>query len=293
MGINEIEQFFKGEEGLDNPECKLEASNTESTKAEYVTKKPVYIMPGESVSYNPDIEYPVMIGSTEGTGPNNYMGNGGNGSTGKFPKTYPEAGTGIEYMTRIPAPEFKPIYTVSGGMLTGKAILDEIKAGRIMMSPFDETKINPNSYNLTLNNTLLMYKDDVLDYKKENPTSKVIIPDSGLILYPGKLYLGSTNEETYTNHYIPVLNGRSSIGRLGITIHITAGFGDIGWKGKWTLEISVVKKVKVYPNMEICQQSWFVPAGDTDIQYAGRYQNQEEVTASRSNLDKHIYTMGE
>lgn len=175
------------------------------------------------------------------------------------------------------------------GMLTGSQILDEINAGTISINPFDKSKINPNSYNLTLNNTLLVYRDKVIDFKKDNPVDRIIIPESGLVLQPGVLYIGRTNEECWTDSFIPVLNGRSSIGRLGICVHVTAGFGDIGWKGTWTLEITAAKPVKIYPNIEFCQVSYFTPYGSTDIQYDGRYQNQVEPTASKSSLKKKVY----
>lgn len=176
-----------------------------------------------------------------------------------------------------------------GGMLTGSQILEEIERGHIKITPFDKTKINPNSYNLTLNNTLLVYDNHILDFKAKNNTNKIIIPESGLILKPDTLYIGRTNERCWTDRFIPLLNGRSSIGRLGICIHITAGFGDIGWDGTWTLEITAVQPVKIYPNIEFCQVSYITPYGDTDIQYNGRYQGQIEPTASRSNLDKKVY----
>lgn len=175
------------------------------------------------------------------------------------------------------------------GMLTGKQILEEIDDGNISITPFDKTKINPNSYNLTLNPDLLVYDEDILDFKKANKTKKIRIPESGLILQPNTLYIGRTNERCKTNCFIPLLNGRSSIGRLGICVHITAGFGDIGFDGTWTLEITVVKPVKVYPNIEICQVSYLTPYGEYDMQYDGRYQGQIDATASRSNIDKKVY----
>lgn len=176
-----------------------------------------------------------------------------------------------------------------GGMLTGSQILKEIERGHIKINPFDESRINPNSYNLTLNNTLLVYENKVLDFKKKNETNRIIIPSSGLVLKPDTLYIGRTNERCWTDRFIPLLNGRSSIGRLGICIHITAGFGDIGWDGTWTLEITAVQPVKIYPDIEFCQVSYMTPYGDTDIQYDGRYQGQIDPTASRSSLEKKVY----
>ena len=186
-------------------------------------------------------------------------------------------------------PDPKCIELYTGGMLTGSKILEEINAGHIRITPFDKSKINPNSYNLTLNKTLLVYQDKIIDFKKENPTNKIIIPESGLVLKPNTLYIGRTNERCWTDRYIPQLDGRSSIGRLGITIHVTAGYGDIGWDGTWTLEIMAIHPVRIYPNIEFCQISYHTPYGKTDIQYEGRYQGQIDPTASRSSLDKKVY----
>ena len=176
-----------------------------------------------------------------------------------------------------------------GGMLTGDKIREEVENGHIEITPFDKRRINTNSYNLTMNKLLLTYNDEIIDFKKKNPTKKIYIPENGLVLQPNVLYIGRTNEECWTDKYIPMLNGRSSIGRLGICVHVTAGFGDIGWRGTWTLEITAVKPVRIYPDIEFCQVSYFTPYGDTDIQYDGRYQNQVDPTASKSNLNKKVY----
>lgn len=176
-----------------------------------------------------------------------------------------------------------------GGMLTGSQILKEIKEGNISIDPFDPTRINPNSYNLTLNKNLLVYHDSIIDFKKDNPMDRIIIPDSGLVLKPNTLYIGRTNEICSTSKFIPMINGRSSIGRLGISVHITAGFGDIGWKGTWTLEIIASKFVRIYPDIEFCQVCYFTTYGDTGIQYQGRYQGQIDPTSSRSYMNKKVY----
>ncbi len=130
-----------------------------------------------------------------------------------------------------------------------------------------------------------------LDMKKENETIEMTIPEEGLVLYPGVLYIGRTVERTWTNKFIPMINGRSSGGRLGISIHICAGFGDIGFDGTWTLEITVVEPIRIYPNTEIAQVCFFKPCGKilTKDLYRGRYFGQEDATASRFHLKKHIY----
>lgn len=144
----------------------------------------------------------------------------------------------------------------------------------IFIVPFDESRLNPNSYNLTLAPELAVYDEYVLDMKKENKLKKLItIPESGYILEPNKLYLGRTEEYTKTNSFVPMLEGRSSIGRLGLFIHVTAGFGDVGFAGFWTLEMHCIQPVKIYPHVEICQIYYHTVLGDTDINYEhGKYQ---------------------
>ncbi len=141
----------------------------------------------------------------------------------------------------------------------------------IFIEPFDEKKINPNSYNLTLHNELLVYENDKLDMKKPNSTSQIDIPEDGLWLEPGKLYLGRTCEFTKTDKYVPMLEGRSSTGRLGLFIHVTAGFGDIGFEGYWTLEIFCVQPIKIYPNVDICQIYYHNIEGDYELYNSGKY----------------------
>lgn len=165
-------------------------------------------------------------------------------------------------------------------ILSGKEIIRRHKIGDIKITDFDPNKVNPNSYNLRLHNTLLVYKDDVLDMKKRNEVEELIIPEEGLLLEPGKLYLGRTVEFTETNNLVPMLEGRSSIGRLGLFIHVTAGFGDIGHANYWTLEIQCVQPIRIYPNVEICQIYYHTLEGDTSITYEGKYQNTGKIQES-------------
>ena len=150
----------------------------------------------------------------------------------------------------------------------------------IIINPFDENKINPNSYNLTLHNELMVYDKTPLDMKKDNPASKIIIPEDGLLLDSRKLYLGRTVEYTETHNLVPMLEGRSSIGRLGLFVHVTAGFGDVGFKGYWTLEIFCVQPIKIYPSVEICQIFYHSVEGDYDPYESGKYQNNKDIQTS-------------
>jgi len=137
-------------------------------------------------------------------------------------------------------------------ILSGLEICSKI-GKEIIIDPFDRAKVNPNSYNLSLYNELITYTDFPLDMKKENPYIRITIPADGLVLEPNCLYLGRAVEYTETNGYVPMLEGRSSVGRLGIFVHVTAGFGDVGFNGYWTLEIFCIQPVRIYPGVEVCQ----------------------------------------
>ena len=164
-------------------------------------------------------------------------------------------------------------------ILSGKEILKHMGKETII-TPFDEKRINPNSYNLSLADELLVYEKEALDMKKPNPTKRIVIPEEGLLLEPNRLYLGRTNEFTKTDRYVPMLEGRSSTGRLGLFIHVTAGFGDIGFAGYWTLEIFCVQPVRIYPNVEICQIYYHDIDGEYDLYSSGKYQNNSGIQAS-------------
>jgi dCTP deaminase len=146
-------------------------------------------------------------------------------------------------------------------MLVDTDIKQAILDGQIEIRPFDIKSLGSNSYDLTLGDKLLVYTEKRLDAKKPNPFKYVDIPREGFTLLPGELYLGFTNEYTFTKDLVPQLEGKSSIGRLGICVHLTAGFGDVGFAGHWTLEITCVKPVTIYASMPIAQMFWFRTSG--------------------------------
>jgi dCTP deaminase len=104
---------------------------------------------------------------------------------------------------------------------------------------------------------------------------KIIIPQEGYVLEKGKLYLGRTVEYTKTDKYVPMLEGRSSIGRLGLFVHITAGFGDVGFNGFWTLEMFCVQPIRIYAGAEICQIFYHSIEGDYTRYASNKYQNNQ------------------
>lgn len=164
-------------------------------------------------------------------------------------------------------------------ILSGKEIQRHI-GKEIIIEPFDQSRVNPNSYNLTLHNELLVYENHELDMKKLNPTKRITIPEEGLVLEPNRLYLGRTNEFTKTEGFVPMLEGRSSTGRLGLFIHVTAGFGDVGFAGYWTLEIFCIQPIRIYPNAEICQIYYHSIEGDYELYKSGKYQNNTDIQPS-------------
>ena len=164
-------------------------------------------------------------------------------------------------------------------ILSGKEILKR-KDRDIIIEPFNENQVNPNSYNLRLHNELMVYENSPLDMKEENSAKKIIIPEDGLLLDSRKLYLGRTVEYTETHNLVPMLEGRSSVGRLGLFVHVTAGFGDVGFKGYWTLEIFCVQPIKIYPSVEICQIFYHSVEGDVDPYKSGKYEGNKDIQAS-------------
>lgn len=165
-------------------------------------------------------------------------------------------------------------------ILSGLKIAEEVKAGRIYISDFDEKRLNPNSYNLRLADEIMVYSQDTLDMKKNNQHYTQTIPRRGFIIWPGRIYLARTMERTRTDGYVPMLEGRSSVGRLGIFIHATAGFGDVGFDGYWTLELSCVQPVRIYPGVEICQIYYHTIDGAYVPYTSGKYQMNHGVQPS-------------
>ena len=166
-------------------------------------------------------------------------------------------------------------------ILSGQEILKEYSAGHIYIDDFDMKRLNPNSYNLRLHNELLIYGTGVLNMKVPNETTKIPIPEAGLLLLPNMLYLGRTMVRTRTDCFVPMLEGRSSVGRLGISIHETAGFGDVGFDGYWTLEISCIQPVIIYPGVEICQIYYHTIQGAYEkYGKSGKYQGNTDIQPS-------------
>lgn len=155
-------------------------------------------------------------------------------------------------------------------ILTDAQILEALQRGDLRIEPFRREALGSNSYDVHLGHYLRVYAQTALDAGKPAPSVVLKIPPRGLYLVPGVLYLGATEEYTESHAYVPFLEGKSSVGRLGIQIHSTASKGDIGFCNHWTLEISVIHPVRVYAGMPIGQLIFFAPHGEAQTPYHRR-----------------------
>lgn len=164
--------------------------------------------------------------------------------------------------------------------------IDQYKS--IVIEPFDRNSLGTNSYDVHLAKTLKCYKPIrgvferytiELDCSKPNPTYDIEIPEEGFVLRPGTLYLASTVEYTESREHLPFLNGKSSIGRLGLSIHVTAGTGDVGFRGHWTMELFVIHPLRIKAGMAIGQLLWFNTNEAPDVPYdrkqSAKYNNRD------------------
>jgi dCTP deaminase len=152
-------------------------------------------------------------------------------------------------------------------ILSDTRILEEIDKGTIVIQPYNRESLGSNSYDVHLGKYLATYAADILDARQHNRIEHFEIPAEGYLLLPHIFYLGVTDEYTETHAHVPFLEGKSSTGRLGIDIHATAGKGDVGFCGNWTLEISVKQPVKVYAGMPIGQLIYFPVDGEIAVPY--------------------------
>ena len=188
-------------------------------------------------------------------------------------------------------------------LLTGKEIHRQVDLGSICIKPYDPQFLGPNSYDLHLGNKLLVYKSGYNRNRLQDPLSEGAVfpidsrnppetievsldPCGGWVLVPGRLYIGVTKEWTKTVGFVPRIDGRSSLGRLGVFCHITAGQGDNGFEGTWTLELAVVEPVVIYPGDRLFQIIYETVQGEPTLyghtgNTSGRYNGQIEPTPTR------------
>lgn len=164
-------------------------------------------------------------------------------------------------------------------ILSGEAIRKARKRGEITIEPFSDSLLNPNSYNFCLSNKVLRIVSNT-----ESPQlyEEIELPADGLCLQPGTLYIGATYEIIGSTKYVMTLLGRSSLGRLGLFLNKTADLGHVGSVSQWTLELSVVQPLRVYPYMRVGQVSFWKKFGSAKS-YQGRYNKDLGPVPNRDN----------
>jgi len=161
----------------------------------------------------------------------------------------------------------------NSGMLSGNEIKSQMQGDKpdIIIDKPDNIVINPNSVNLTLNETIGIYTEPVLDIKADNPYQKIDIGE-GIYLYPEEIYLAKTNEWTETYNLVPMMSGRSSLGRNGLHVHCSAGMGAVGYKGYWHMGIRPTKPIWVVKDLKCCQIYYYTFEGELSNMYSGYMQ---------------------
>jgi dCTP deaminase len=180
-------------------------------------------------------------------------------------------------------------------LLSDRDLRAEIAAGRLGLEPFDDTLVQPSSIDVRLdslfrvfNNTRYTHIDPA---RQQDELTSLVQPDEGepFVLHPGEFVLGSTQERVaLPDDLVARLEGKSSLGRLGLLIHSTAGFVDAGWDGHLTLELSNVANlpITIYPGMKIGQISFLQMTTAADQPYGtgnlgSKYRGQRGPTPSR------------
>ncbi|MFH8257729.1 dCTP deaminase [Streptomyces roseolus] len=168
-------------------------------------------------------------------------------------------------------------------ILTGREIWREMACGGVVISPAAPGQENPVSFNYHLAPVLRVHTSGVIDTRADNGLEEITIPEEGIVLEPGRIYLGTTVEKIGSNKHVPSLIGRSSLGRLGMFLEFNADLGNVGAVHQWTLEIMVVQPLRVYAGMEVGQVSFWRTQGAPQG-YRGRFGVIDEATVAPESL---------
>lgn len=168
-------------------------------------------------------------------------------------------------------------------ILTGPEIAAARARGEIVIEPFDEDQLGPNSYDFRLGERARWYTAAILDARGQNPTESAPISENGMLVTPDRLILCNTHETMGSDHFVPIIRGRSSTGRLGLFIDITADLIDLGSVNQWTLQLHAVMPVRIYPGMLIGQVTFWRPEGLIRL-YRGKYQGRQSPVESLVHL---------
>ena len=167
-----------------------------------------------------------------------------------------------------------------GVILTGPEIYREVIDGHITIRPFVPQQLNPNSYNYRLGPHILL-----IDARGDPIGPFLNLKDGPLTLMPGRVYLAHTAETIGSRNYVTMLNGRSSVGRLGMFLNLSADLGQLGPAHQWTLEIKVVQPLTIYYKMKVGQATFWVPKGEGE-EYRGEYARRREPTPNLRKVNR-------
>jgi dCTP deaminase len=169
-------------------------------------------------------------------------------------------------------------------ILSGAEIAQAVRAGEIVIDPFNPERLGPNSYDFSLGDRCKTYACSELDARIYNETTESKIGQEGLLVSPSRLFLVNTQERMGSHRYVPIIRGRSSTGRLGLFIDITADLIDVGSINQWTLQLHSILPVRIFPGMVIGQVTFWIIKGRIDP-YNGKYGALRSPAGSLSHLE--------
>lgn len=169
-------------------------------------------------------------------------------------------------------------------ILSGTEIDQAVRAGEIVIDPYYPERLGPNSYDFTLGDRCKTYASPELDARVHNETVETKIGKEGLLVSPSRLFLVNTQERMGSTKYVPIIRGRSSTGRLGLFIDITADLIDVGSINQWTLQLHSILPVRIFPGMVIGQVTFWIIKGKIDP-YSGKYGALRSPVGSLSHLE--------
>lgn len=175
-------------------------------------------------------------------------------------------------------------------ILSGPEIKRQVESDEITVTPFDPDFINPNSVDLTLDDTILRYRDPIIDPRVEAEVIELKIPEEGLLLEPMSFCLGSSREIVGSTKFVPMVHAKSSTARAGLFVHVTADLIDIGSIGTITFQLFSTLALRVYPGMRIAQMTFWKPQGEITL-YDGKYQGSTGPRKSMIFRDRHWETL--
>lgn len=171
-------------------------------------------------------------------------------------------------------------------ILAASAIAQGVREGSIVLDPFDPAFLGPNSYDLHLGSRVVRLTAPLVDPLASTAYEECSFGET-LIVLPGELYLAHTVERAGSTVFVPKIEGKSTLARLGLSVHVTAGYGDVGFVGAWTLEITTVRPFVLHRGMPVCQIEFttLLRGDGEDRGYCGAYNGLADIGIPRPRTD--------